>query len=335
MNFPDALAASSLAGALHAPIILSDPHTLSPEAQEEIQRLAAKTAILIGGTAALSTTVESQISGTVSSGNVLRFAGQTRYDTALAVYQQAQDMLSVQWSNNAIVATGSNFTDALSISPYAYATSSPIFLSDRTETDKGTTAALASGKFASAIIVGGTAVVPTQIDTYLSSRGVAVSRLAGETRYDTSVRIAQFVLKSFTTQPNDIVFATGTNFPDALSGSALAGTHRTALLLVADKNSPTLTFAQQQIPQPQHLYVLGGKSAVASSVVNSLSMRYGLGEVEPNPNEYVPDADAVTPGAFCKKQDVWKKGHTVTGVIMICSPDADGQRYRWREYTGW
>lgn len=41
-NFPDALAASSLAGALKAPIILTSSTTLSSEARNELQRLEAR-----------------------------------------------------------------------------------------------------------------------------------------------------------------------------------------------------------------------------------------------------------------------------------------------------
>ena len=54
-NFPDALAASSLAGALKAPIILTSSTTLSSEARNELQRLEARTVAIVGGSSAVST----------------------------------------------------------------------------------------------------------------------------------------------------------------------------------------------------------------------------------------------------------------------------------------
>ena len=67
-NFPDALAASSLAGALHAPIILTSSSTLSDEARSEIQRLNVKTVAIVGGPFAVSAAVEHQVAQITSGG---------------------------------------------------------------------------------------------------------------------------------------------------------------------------------------------------------------------------------------------------------------------------
>lgn len=48
-SFPDALAASSLAGHLNAPILLTDPKTLSNATINELNRLDANTIYIIGG----------------------------------------------------------------------------------------------------------------------------------------------------------------------------------------------------------------------------------------------------------------------------------------------
>ncbi|MFR3616522.1 MAG: cell wall-binding repeat-containing protein [Bifidobacterium sp.] len=65
--------------------------------------------------------------------------------------------------------------------------------------------------------------------------------------------IGRFVLSSLNSNPNDVVFATGANFPDALAGGVLAGVKNTALLLVENKYSPTISFAEQNIPYVQNL----------------------------------------------------------------------------------
>lgn len=92
-NFPDALAASSLAGALKAPIILTSSTTLSSEARNELQRLEARTVAIVGGSSAVSTAVENQVSQIVSDGTVVRFSGETRIETALSIYRNAPRQL--------------------------------------------------------------------------------------------------------------------------------------------------------------------------------------------------------------------------------------------------
>lgn len=60
-SFPDALAASSLAGHLNAPILLTDPKTLSNATANELDRLDADTIYIIGGTNAVSNNAEKAI----------------------------------------------------------------------------------------------------------------------------------------------------------------------------------------------------------------------------------------------------------------------------------
>lgn len=347
-NFPDALSASSLAGALQAPVVLTDSKSLSGNARGEILRLSARTVVIVGGLAAVSSTVEQQVGNLVPGGRVVRLSGSTRYETALTIYRKAPSLFGIQWSRNAVVTTGTNFADALSISPYAFATASPIFLSSKDGIGSDSFKVLSKQNFDSAIIVGGAQAVPSGIDRQLQGRGMSVSRLSGATRYETSTGIARFTLRNVNGAPEDVVFATGRNFPDALSGGALAGMRHTVLLLVENESSPTISFAVQRLQNVRNIYVLGGKSAVSVSTVNAISSRYGMGNVEtepsrpatpnkPNgntshakPDEYV--SGYVTPGAFCKKSQVGKKGHSKTGKIMVCSYRAgDSAKYpRWR-----
>lgn len=334
-NFPDALAASSLAGALKAPIILTSSTTLSSEARNELQRLEARTVAIVGGSSAVSTAVENQVSQIVSDGTVVRFSGETRIETALSIYRNAPRQLPVTWSRTGIVTTSSNFADALSISPYAYSTASPIFLTDKNGLEPDVQQSLSHFDFDKAIIVGGSAVVPNIVEIQLSNQQLSTTRLSGNTRYDTSNQVGRFILNESVYTPSDIVFTTGENFPDALAGSALAGTRNTILLLAGNKYSPTIPFAEQNISYPQNIYVLGGKNAFTSPTINFISLRYGHGEIEPDPSEYVNES-GVTPGAWCKKRDRGKKALSKHGTMMICSADPeDPDTYRWREYTGW
>ena len=63
VNFPDALSVASFAN--RGPILLTDPNRLSPETATEIRRLKCKDVIIVGGTQAVSATVEAQLKALV------------------------------------------------------------------------------------------------------------------------------------------------------------------------------------------------------------------------------------------------------------------------------
>ena len=93
-NFPDALAAAPLAGALKAPIVLTSGNVLSPQAEQQITRLKASKAVIIGGVNAISRATVSRIHGLVGSVPI-RISGETRYETSLQIYLQGKARLGV------------------------------------------------------------------------------------------------------------------------------------------------------------------------------------------------------------------------------------------------
>ncbi len=234
-NYPDALAAAGLAGIENAPIILTASATLSPQASSEILRLQPDEAIVIGGPSAVSADTFAQIEALMGDGDVTRVQGDNRYKTALAIYDAGDT-----WSRTAIVATGYGFADALSISPYAFAHESPVFLTGgangTTGLDDVTKAALTTTNFDQVIIVGGPNAVSEDTETYLNDifGDDDVVRLQGDNRYKTSAAIATYVLDNDNLGANKMAVATGLNFPDALAGSTLCGKNTSVLLLIDD-----------------------------------------------------------------------------------------------------
>lgn len=274
-NYPDALAASSLAGGLDAPILLTDPNSLSDAARDRLKSFCPSRVFIVGGNAAVSPTIERQVKELIGSGcSVFRVAGQTRYETSLVAAE-----INPKSSDTAIVATGSNYADALSVSPYAFASGSPVLLCDKLS---GLTAAavgaIRSGSYSKAVIVGGTAAVPASVERQLRSAGVGnITRLSGATRYETSTKIADFELSSglgFTM--DGVLLATGTNFPDALAAGPLAGRSRSPLLLVDPGASYASGYLSAHKGEVHSALVVGGSAAVPESDRLSISRVLGI-----------------------------------------------------------
>jgi putative cell wall-binding protein len=250
-NFPDALAANGLAGALNggegAPVILTKKNSLTSHAKELLKNLQVQTVYIMGGTAAVSQEVEDAIRDLNIA--TIRVAGADRQATSV----QAFKLIDGNWykkhgTHSVIIATGANYADALSISPFAYATGTPIILTkaDGTLTDEAVKAIKDNDEIWQVIVVGGTAAVSENVfgalgtyngsyKDYYKNQYVRV-RIAGADRYDTSAYIADWECNyAIDTDSifddvawadfdfDEVFVATGENFPDALAGGQLAG----------------------------------------------------------------------------------------------------------------
>ena len=260
-NYPDALAASSLAGGLDAPILLTDPSGLSDAARGRLESLCPSRVFIVGGNAAVSPDVERQVKELLGFGcAVSRVAGQTRYETSLVAAE-----INPKSSNTVIIATGGNYADALSVSPYAFASGSPVLLCDSASGLAGSAVeSIRSGGYSRAVIVGGTAAVPASVEGQLQSAGIRdVTRFSGATRFETSSRIADFELASGLGFSMDgVLLATGMNFPDALSAGPLAGRSRSPLLLVDPGAEYTCAYLSGFRGEVGSATVVGGTAAV-------------------------------------------------------------------------
>ncbi len=298
-NFPDALAASGLSGLLDAPIVLTNSYQLSARADGQLARLQPKRVIVVGGPSAVSDGVVDQIAQRVTApteADVVRIAGATRRDTANEIFAQAEKqhakgLPDEDWNaNTAVIATGDNFVDALSISSLAKQKSYPVFLSGKDGLDASTVKAIKDYGFANVIIAGGSQAVPQSVVSQLKTAGVAgqnIHRIGGATRYQTSLQIAQYQRQFDGANLKSPVFATGENFPDALVGGVLAGKKANPILLVspdtsvntdalnwikaASKGDPATGFDADT----DFAYVLGGVDAVSEAVADEISTILG------------------------------------------------------------
>ena len=104
-DFPDALSGSAAAGAKGSPILLVDTRTVPSPTLAELKRLQPKKITLLGGTAAVSAAVATQLQ---SVAPVTRIAGADRYATSAAVSKA-----TFTTAPRLLLATGTTFADVL------------------------------------------------------------------------------------------------------------------------------------------------------------------------------------------------------------------------------
>ncbi|WP_262371875.1 cell wall-binding repeat-containing protein [Rossellomorea aquimaris] len=252
-QFPDALAGAPLAYKHDAPILLTQQGSLNAEVQDEIKRLGAKKAIILGGEGAVSKYVQYQLKGLGLKTD--RITGDDRFETAANIAAKLDGD-----PEKAIVANAYQFADALSVASYASQNGYPIVLSAQDKLSKASNKVLKD--IDEKIVVGGENAISTEIfDSFEEA-----TRYSGLNRYETSAEIA----KHLTPQTNKAIVATGTNFADALAGSVLAAKEGAEILLVKKEEVPEDIMEAIDMDDISNFRVIGGENAVSEEVVKQL-----------------------------------------------------------------
>lgn len=257
-NYPDALAGGAAAAARRSPVLLTQRGSLPAATAAELTRLRPGRIVVLGGTAAVSSSVASQLAAH-TTGGVTRLSGADRYATAAAT-SAATFAPGVPV---AYVATGANYPDALAAVPLAARTASPLLLTYASGAPAATTNELGRLMPGRIVVLGGTAAVSdavlAQLRGYTSG---SVTRIAGADRYGTAAAIAG----TFPAGRPATYLATGTSYPDALAGGPAAALLDVPMLLVARDRLPGSSAGQLDRIRPDRLVVLGGLAAISDEV---------------------------------------------------------------------
>ncbi|MFD6053092.1 cell wall-binding repeat-containing protein [Agromyces sp. NPDC060279] len=256
-NFPDALSAAAAAALLGGPLLLTTPAALPGSVASEITRLAPQRIYVVGGTGAVSNGVMRALKAIAPT---QRLEGSGRYETGRAIVSEVFPA-----SGTVFLATGASFPDALAATGAAGARQAPVLLVPGTSTslDAPTMATIAGLGAHEVVLVGGTGVVSSGIETQLGRAGLSVVRYGGASRYDTA---AEINTAYFPRGSTDTMFlATGTNFPDALAGAALAGRLGAPLFVTPAGCTPDSVRASITALGAAKQVVMGGTAVVSAA----------------------------------------------------------------------
>ena len=248
-TFADALAGSYLAVEKNAPILLTngkDDNVSELHAYIKANVEEGGKVYILGGDGAVPEAVDA-----IDGYEVERLFGDSRYDTNLEILKEAGVT-----GDSIIVATGKTFADSLSAS----AAKLPILLVKPKGALSDAQKEILTG-MKNIYIVGGEGAVSAAYETELKAFGT-VTRVFGDSRYDTSVEVA----KTFCKDVTKAVVASGKNFPDGLCGGPLAAAMNAPLVLTKDGGAAAAAayVAANGIASG---YVLGGDGALTDETV--------------------------------------------------------------------
>ncbi|WP_052090803.1 cell wall-binding repeat-containing protein [Desulfosporosinus sp. HMP52] len=195
-----------------------------------------------------------------------RESGQEAPDTAIRISKAG-------WSygTEAVVLVNQNaYADALPGTVLATSVKAPILLTDAKTLTASTSIELQRLQPKTVFILGGTSVVSQQIEQELKGRNLNVLRISGYDQYETSSKIARYLLDHRLISQGKAVLAYGENFPDALAVSSLAAYQGMPILLTRTHSLPSYTQKVLKELQASETIVVGGTAVIGAEVANQL-----------------------------------------------------------------
>jgi putative cell wall-binding protein len=291
-NFPDALSAGVIAKKNNTGILLTSPTVLSQDTQQELQADPIATVYIIGGTAAVSGVVEKQIRSLHVSNvtanpliNVVRLQGADRYATNNAV-----NLTAGPTGGRAVIATGTNFADALAVGPLVYDQNYALVLTDPNTLTASASSTLTNLGITHVVIAGGTSAVSAAVETALKTSGITIDyRIAGADRTATAAMVATWALAGLPASGSYGALAAPTGalwtggvatffltrgdlFADALAAGPVGGAQHHVLILTGNPSTlgaGAATYLGGKAGTITTVSTLGFAAAVTPATVNA------------------------------------------------------------------
>jgi len=252
-DFPDALAGAPLAYKYHAPLLLTPQNALPSEVCQLISYLEPRNIFILGGIDAVSNRIEDTLTRIAPA---QRISGENRYATASAV----AGMLGTK--GQAVIVNGSDYFEAAAIAAQAAVQGKPILLTSAGNLAGETEGALRKLAVTNTEIIGNIGEIPSGIEMKLPNP----IRYGGENCYDTSAS----VMRSYYPQGRILYLVSGTDFPDALTGAALAACGTTNIILLPSSGPTQAQVLALGKMKGKKIVALGGEGAVSREMLQSV-----------------------------------------------------------------
>ncbi|WP_420443644.1 cadherin domain-containing protein [Candidatus Poriferisodalis sp.] len=260
-----------------AVVVYTAGDELSEETRELLREALPAEVIIVGGNAAVSRDVRTQIRAASSESGISRVSGADRADTAAGTARRILGGPSGAGRVTVIVANGWSPPDIGAAAALAARSGrSAVLYTQRDRLPDASAAVLGDYGVARVILIGGTAAISVEVhDAIVTAAGDAsVSRLTGADRIDTAAQTARRVLGNPAAAPDGVtlVIANGWSAPDVGVAAALAAATENAAVAYTNQGTlPEATAALIRDYRPTQVIIVGGRAAVANDVRSAIT----------------------------------------------------------------
>jgi putative cell wall-binding protein len=255
-----------MASFLEAPLLLVPAQgTLPSSVAAELDRLKTQNIIVVGGPAAVSNSMVSQLAKHAPANHTYTVDGANRYDTAA---QTSEGFDPPVVSVPVYIARVSTFADALVGGAAASLAGGTMLLTTPTKLPSESAAALKRLKPSKVVVLGGTGAVSNSVLSQVKGvvgSTVPVSRVGGSDRFATAAKLSAATVPS----AKEVFLANGLNYPDALAGGPVAPYFDGRPLLLTKKDCvPSSTLAEIKRLGATKVTALGGTGVVSDAALS-------------------------------------------------------------------
>lgn len=163
-SFADALAVSPISASAGLPVVLSTPSGLATSSVEQLAKIGAKRAVILGGTRSVPQKAADQLASVVGTDQVTRLSGADRYAASAAIATFGVAEYGLEWDGLGI-ASGSAFADAMAGGMLKGSQGKVMLLTDGTSLSGATSAKLTAvrGEVDATTYIGGTATLTKRV----------------------------------------------------------------------------------------------------------------------------------------------------------------------------
>ncbi|MCS5713239.1 cell wall-binding repeat-containing protein [Herbiconiux sp. CPCC 205716] len=264
-NYPDALSAAAIAAQRGAPLILTPRSSIPESVYGAIYKYAPRDIVVVGGTNAVSTSVETLLRAIPSVSSITRIGGADRFEVSRNLI--THPTFGAKPSAAVSVVTGNRFPDALSATPPSGRDTIPVLLvnGDASSLTANEKSLLTTREVTSATLFGGEDTVSTGIANDIKKIAATVNRIDGSDRFVTSANVAK---SAYPGHIDTVYLATGENFPDALSGGVLAAIEKAPILLTRRTCMASEVADEVRALTPKRIVLLGGQNVLDATLEN-------------------------------------------------------------------
>lgn len=190
--------------------------------------------------------------------------GSGRWETAIKISQAGWTK-----SDSAILVNDNSIADALSATPFAKAKDAPILLTQSNKLDSRTKAELKRLGVKNVYLIGGSIALNSEIEKQLNAENINFERISGNSRYDTSLKLAEKLDREKSI--SKIVVVNGEKgLADAVSVGAIAAQENMPIILSDSENGTEVADNFIDSKDIAKSYVIGGTYSISNSVERSL-----------------------------------------------------------------
>ncbi|MCG4581240.1 cell wall-binding repeat-containing protein, partial [Clostridium cochlearium] len=263
-GYADALCATPLAKSKNAPILLTKQNSLNEDTLKELKRLGVKQVYIIGGNGSVSKEVEYKVKSIAK--NIERIQGEDRYETSVKVAEKLGE------NDEIMLASGEGYADALSAAPVAAIKGIPIILTKAKELPQSSKEYIKSTGVTTTYVIGGTASIADSLKKSVPGS----KRVYGKDRFETNAEVIKAFSIEFDFKNAYVALgagSTGSEFADALSGSAIAARSKAPVILTGQiLNNETRNLAKEKFYPTTKITVLGGVENISDKIVNQIKV---------------------------------------------------------------